>query len=66
MAAHDAHVIPIQIDTKRAIPPDEIAETLRARGITVHAPRPLETALTDYQRHAQTGDALLLTGTLRW
>jgi dihydrofolate synthase/folylpolyglutamate synthase len=62
LATHGAHVIPIPIDTKRAIPPEEIADTLRSHGVTVLEPRPLEQALTDYQRHARTEDALLLTG----
>lgn len=62
LATHDASVIPIPIDTKRAIPPDEIAETLRAHGVTVHEPRTIEQALSDYQHHAQPEDGLLLTG----
>jgi len=62
LANHGAHVLPIPIDTKRAIPPNEIADTLRTHGVTVHKPRPLEQALTDFQRLAKTGDVLLLTG----
>ena len=62
LAKHGAHVIPIPIDTKRAIPPGEIAETLRAHGVTVREPRPLRQALIDFQHFAQAGDGLLLTG----
>jgi dihydrofolate synthase/folylpolyglutamate synthase len=62
LAARGAHVIPIPIDTKRAIPPDEIAETLRAHGVAVRAPRSLRQALIDFQHFAQSGDGLLLTG----
>jgi len=62
LANRQAHVIPIPIDTKRAIPPDEIAETLRAHGVTVREPRPLRQALIDFQHFAQAGDGLLLTG----
>jgi dihydrofolate synthase/folylpolyglutamate synthase len=62
LAEHGAHVIPIPIDTKRAIPPKEIADTLRSHGVTVREPRSLEEALTDYQRFAQPNDVLLLTG----
>lgn len=62
LATHDATVIPIPIDTKRAIPPDEIAETLRAHGVTVQASRTIEQALSDYHTEAQPEDGLLLTG----
>lgn len=62
LADRHAHVIPIPIDTERAIPVDEIAETLRDHGVTVHEPRPLKEVLTDFQRHAQKEDGLLLTG----
>jgi len=62
LSRHGAQVIPIPIETKRAIPPDEIADTLRSHGVTVHEPRALEEALIDYQRFAKTGNALLLTG----
>lgn len=62
LAERGAHVIPIPIDTKRAIPPGEIAETLRAHGVTVHEPRPLAQVLTDVQHHATSNDGLLLTG----
>jgi dihydrofolate synthase/folylpolyglutamate synthase len=62
LAEHGAHVIPIPIDTQRAIPPDEIADTLRARGVAVRKPRSLRQALIDYQHFARAGDGLLLTG----
>ena len=62
LSTRGAHVIPIPIDTERAIPPDEIAETLRAHGVTVHDPRSLDEALTDFQRFSKKGDVLLLTG----
>jgi dihydrofolate synthase/folylpolyglutamate synthase len=62
LAERGARVIPIPIDTKRALPPAEIAETLRAHGVAVHEPRSLHDALTDFQRHARLSDGLLLTG----
>jgi dihydrofolate synthase/folylpolyglutamate synthase len=62
LAEHGAQVIPIPIDTKRALPPAEIADTLRARGVAVREPRSLRQALIDYQHFAQAGDGLLLTG----
>ena len=62
LANRDAHVIPIPIDTKRALPPGEIADTLRIYGVHVLPARPIDEALKDYQRHAQPTDTLLLTG----
>jgi len=62
LANRDAHVIPIPIDTKRALPPGEIADTLRTYGVHVLPARPIDEALKDYQRHAQPTDTLLLTG----
>lgn len=62
LAERDAHVIPIPIDTERALPPEEIADTLRAHGVTVLDARPVEKAIADFQRFAQPEDALLLTG----
>jgi len=59
LAAHDAHVIPIPIDTDRAISPDEIAERLRTEGVTVHDPQPLADA---FRRTAAPEDGLLLVG----
>jgi dihydrofolate synthase/folylpolyglutamate synthase len=61
-AAHDAHVVPIPVDTTRALRPDAIARTLRAHGATVLDTRPLAALLDDFQRQARSGDALLLTG----
>ena len=62
LAAHDAVVTPIPIDTKRALPPDEIAERLRAQGVTTRTPRPLADALDAFERSAAPADGLLLTG----
>jgi len=62
LAAHDAVVTPIPIDTKRALPPDEIAERLRAQGVTVTAPQPLADALDAFEQDAAPADGLLLTG----
>ncbi len=62
LAAHDARVTPIPIDTKRAIPPAEIAGTLRAYDVTTRDPQPLPEALTTFQRTAAPEDGLLLTG----
>jgi dihydrofolate synthase/folylpolyglutamate synthase len=62
LAERDAHVIPIPIQTTRALSPDEIAATLRDHGVDVRESRPLDDALTDFQHFAQPGDALLVTG----
>lgn len=62
LAERDAHVIPIGIDTERALPPEKIADALRAHGVTVLDSRPIETAIANFQRFAEPGDALLLTG----
>jgi dihydrofolate synthase/folylpolyglutamate synthase len=62
LADRDARVIPIPVQTKRALPTDEIAEILRSHGVEVRDPRPLDEALTDFQHFAQQGDALLITG----
>ncbi|WP_263785730.1 bifunctional folylpolyglutamate synthase/dihydrofolate synthase [Salinibacter grassmerensis] len=62
LATHDAVVTPIPIDTKRALPPDEIAERLRAQGVTVNAPQPLADALDAFEQGAAPADGLLLTG----
>jgi dihydrofolate synthase/folylpolyglutamate synthase len=61
-AARDARVVPVPVDTARALPAEEIADTLRAHGVTVLEPRVLSRVLTDFQHFAQPGDALLLTG----
>lgn len=58
----DACVIPIPIETARALPTDEIARVLRSHNVEVRDPRPIEDALTDFQHFAHSGDALLLTG----
>lgn len=62
LAERHAQVIPIPIDTVRALPPEQIADTLRAHGVTVLDSRPLSDALTDFQHLAQPEDALLITG----
>jgi len=62
LAEHDARVTPIPIDTDRAIPPDEIAERLRAQGVTVNEPQPLADAIDAFRRTAAPEDVLLLIG----
>jgi dihydrofolate synthase/folylpolyglutamate synthase len=62
LAARDARVIPVPVDTPRALPPDEMADTLRTHGAKVLDARPLPAVLADYQRWAEAGDTLLLTG----
>ena len=62
LADHEAVVTPIPIDTKRALPPDEIAERLRAQDVTTRSPQPLADALDEFERTAATTDGLLLTG----
>lgn len=62
LAEHGAHVTPIPIHTERALPPDEIAERLRAHGVTVHDPQPLDDAIATFQRTAAPEDVLLLVG----
>ncbi|WP_103028445.1 bifunctional folylpolyglutamate synthase/dihydrofolate synthase [Salinibacter altiplanensis] len=62
LAAHEAVVIPIPIDTKRAIPPGEIAERLRAQGVATRDPRSLPDALDDFEQAAAPRDGLLLIG----
>jgi len=62
LAARNARVVPVPVDTARALSPAEIAETLRPHGVTVLDARPLATLLEDFQRQAQSGDVLLLTG----
>jgi len=61
-AERNAHVVPIPVDTTRALPPDEIAATLRDHGVTVLSPRSLAALLDDFQRQARPDDLLLLTG----
>jgi dihydrofolate synthase/folylpolyglutamate synthase len=62
LAVRDAHIIPVPVDTARALSPREMTETLRAHGAKVLDARPLPTALDDFQRWAEAGDTLLLTG----
>jgi dihydrofolate synthase/folylpolyglutamate synthase len=62
LAARDARVIPVPVDTPRALSPEEITETLEAHGAKVLDARPLEQVLDDFQRWAEAGDVLLLTG----
>ncbi|MFO8099457.1 MAG: cyanophycin synthetase, partial [Salinibacter sp.] len=57
-----AVVTPIPIDTDRALPPDEIADRLRAQGVTTRAPRALSAALNAFVRTAAPEDVLLLIG----
>jgi len=63
LAEHGAHVTPFPMNTKRAIPPDEIAKTLRAHGVTTHAPQSLADTLDAFRRTAAPEDGLLCTGT---
>ena len=62
LAEHNAHVTPIPIHTDRAIPPDEIAERLRAQGVTTNEPQPLADALDTFRQSAPPEDVLLLIG----
>ena len=62
LADRNAQVIPIPVDTPRALSTDAIAEGLGAAGVTVLDPRPLPDALADFQHFAAPTDALLLTG----
>lgn len=62
LADRGATVTPIPIDTKRAIPPDEIAERLRAQNVTTRDPQPLDDALAAFVQRAAPEDALLITG----
>jgi dihydrofolate synthase/folylpolyglutamate synthase len=62
LAQHNAVVTPIPIDTARALPPDEIAERLRAQGVTTQAPQPLADALDAFVDAAAPEDLLLLIG----
>jgi len=62
LAEHDARVLPVPVDTPRALPPEEITETLRAHGVKVLDARPVSVVLEDFHRLAQSGDVLLLTG----
>jgi len=61
-ADRDAHLVPIPVDTPRALSPAEIAATLREHGATVLDTRPLAALLDDFQRQARSDDLLLLTG----
>ena len=63
LAAHDAQVTPFPMDTKRALPPDEIGATLRAYGASIHAPQSLTDTLGTFQRTAAPEDGLLCVGT---
>jgi len=62
LADRNAQVIPIPVDTPRALSTDAIAEGLGEAGVTVLDARPLPEALADFQHFAQPSDALLLTG----
>ncbi|PSQ96220.1 MAG: dihydrofolate synthase [Bacteroidetes bacterium SW_9_63_38] len=62
LADRDAQVIPVPVDTPRALSTDAMVEGLRDTGVTVLDPRPLAEALADFQRFASASDALLLTG----
>jgi dihydrofolate synthase/folylpolyglutamate synthase len=62
LAARNAQVIPVPVDTPRALSTDAIAEALRAAGATVLDARPLADVLNDFQHFADPSDALLLTG----
>jgi dihydrofolate synthase/folylpolyglutamate synthase len=61
-ANRDAQVVPVPVETPRALSTTEIADTLRACGVTLLDARALPDLLTDFQHFAHPGDALLLTG----
>ena len=63
LAKRDAQVTPFPMDTKRALPPDEITATLRAHGVSVHAPQSLADTLDTFRRTAAPEDGLLCVGT---
>lgn len=62
LANRDVELIPIPVDTPRALSPTEIAETLQRHGVKILESRPLPEVLEDFQRFSESGDALLLTG----
>lgn len=62
LANRMARVTPIPIDTRRALSPDEMTETLRAHGVIVKPSKPVEEALAEFQRTASPEDGLLLIG----
>jgi dihydrofolate synthase/folylpolyglutamate synthase len=62
LAECGAVVTPIPIDTDRALPPAEIAERLRAQGVTVHESQPLDEAMATFRQTAAPEDVLLLVG----
>ena len=63
LAKRDAQVTPFPMDTKRALPPDEITATLRAHRVSVHAPQSLVDTLSTFRRTAALEDGLLCVGT---
>lgn len=62
LAERKAHVTPIPIHTERALPPDEIARRLRAQGVLVYPPEPLEDSISAFQETATPEDVLLIVG----
>lgn len=62
LADRNAQVIPVPVDTNRALAPDAIATTLRAEGVSILDARPLPELLADVRQRAQPDDILFLTG----
>jgi len=63
LAEYHAEVTPFPMDTKRALAPHDIAETLRAHGVTTHPPQALSDTVDAFLRTAAPEDGLLCTGT---
>ncbi len=61
-ANRNAHVIPVPVDTDRALAPDAIADKLRAENVSLLDPRPLPALLRDFRDAGASDDVLLLTG----
>jgi dihydrofolate synthase/folylpolyglutamate synthase len=63
LADRGAHAIPFPMNTERALPPDEIADTLRSHGVPTRDPQSLADTLDSFQRSAAPADGLLCVGT---
>jgi len=63
LAERNAHVTPFPMNTKRALAPDDIADTLRAHGVTTHPPQSLGETVDAFLQTAAPADGLLCTGT---
>ncbi len=62
LADRMARVTPIPIDTRRALSPEEMRETLRAHGVITRPSQPVEEAIREFQQTASPEDGLLLVG----